>query len=84
VLGEEYQDLLDHLKRHHKSDIDFYGATNPAEFFAVVTEYFFEKPIQLKKRHPELYEQFKNFYKLDTEAIMLKDDKDSNEKKKVL
>jgi Mlc titration factor MtfA (ptsG expression regulator) len=71
VLGEEYQDLLDHLKHHHKSDIDDYGATNPAEFFAVVTEYFFEKPIELKQRHPELYEQFKNFYKLDTVAMML-------------
>jgi len=71
VLGEEYQDLLDHLKHHHKSDIDAYGATNPAEFFAVITEYFFEKPIELKQRHPELYEQFKNFYKLDTVAMML-------------
>jgi len=80
VLSEEYQDLLDHLKHHHKSDIDSYGATNAAEFFAVVTEYFFEKPIQLKKRHPELYEQFKDFYKLDTESIMLKrDGKNNNE-----
>jgi Mlc titration factor MtfA (ptsG expression regulator) len=75
VLGGEYQDLLDHLSHHLKSDIDSYGATNPAEFFAVVTEYFFEKPIQLKKLHPELYEQFKNFYKLDTETIMLRKDK---------
>ncbi|MHB8581390.1 MAG: zinc-dependent peptidase [Ignavibacteriaceae bacterium] len=41
----QVQELLDHFKHHHKSDIDFYGATNPAEFFAVVTEYFFEKPI---------------------------------------
>jgi Mlc titration factor MtfA (ptsG expression regulator) len=70
VLSEEYQDLLDHIKKHNKSDIDAYGATNPAEFFAVITEYFFEKPIQLQKRHPELYEQFKNFYKLDTAAMI--------------
>jgi len=73
VLSKEYQDLLDHLEHHHNSDIDFYGATNPAEFFAVVTEYFFEKPIQLQMRHPELYEQFKNFFNLDTAAMMLKD-----------
>jgi Mlc titration factor MtfA (ptsG expression regulator) len=79
VLCEEYQDLLDHLKHNHKSDIDSYGATSPAEFFAVVTEYFFERPIQLRKKHPELYEQFKNFYKLDTEAIMLNGDKKSIE-----
>ncbi len=70
VLSEEYEDLLDHIKKQHKTDIDTYGATNPAEFFAVVTEYFFEKPIELKKLHPELYEQFKNFYKLDTAAMM--------------
>ena len=71
VLSDEYQDLLNDIKNHHTSDIDTYGATNPAEFFAVVTEYFFEKPIQLQKHHPELYEQFKNFYKLDTAALMI-------------
>jgi Mlc titration factor MtfA (ptsG expression regulator) len=38
------------------SDIDSYGATSEAEFFAVVTEYFFEKPDQLAEKHPRLYE----------------------------
>ena len=32
-----------------------YGATNQADFFAVVTEYFFERPVLLKETHPELY-----------------------------
>jgi hypothetical protein len=32
--------------------VDKYGATEPAEFFAVVTEYFFEKSLQLQQRHP--------------------------------
>ena len=50
-----------------RSSID-YGATNPAEFFAVVTETFFEKPEQLRERHPELYEQMKLFYRQDPEA----------------
>ncbi|WP_339769493.1 M90 family metallopeptidase [uncultured Paraglaciecola sp.] len=45
--------------------IDSYGATSPAEFFAVVTETFFEKPHQLAHRHPKLYEQFKQCYLLD-------------------
>ena len=40
----------------NKSDIDPYGATNEAEFFAVVSEYFFERPTLLKEKHPELYE----------------------------
>ncbi len=39
-----------------KSDINPYAATNEAEFFAVVSEYFFEKPDKLQARHPELYE----------------------------
>ncbi|MEO7307465.1 MAG: M90 family metallopeptidase [Ferruginibacter sp.] len=37
------------------SDINHYGATNEAEFFAVVSEYFFERPDLLKEKHPELY-----------------------------
>ncbi len=39
----------------NKSDINVYGATNQAEFFAVVSEYFFERPELLKENHPELY-----------------------------
>lgn len=38
-----------------KSDINPYGATNEAEFFAVASEYFFEQPALLKEKHPELY-----------------------------
>ncbi|MEP0177573.1 MAG: M90 family metallopeptidase [Paraglaciecola sp.] len=45
--------------------IDSYGATSPAEFFAVVTETFFEKPHPLENHHPKLYEQFKQCYLLD-------------------
>lgn len=38
-----------------ESDIRKYGGTNQAEFFAVVSEYFFERPDLLKAKHPELY-----------------------------
>ena len=65
ILGHEYDELLDDLKHNHKHLIDGYGATNPAEFFAVVSELFFEKPKQLKKRHPELYGQLQLFYQQD-------------------
>lgn len=37
------------------SDINPYGATNKSEFFAVISEYFFERPKLLKQKHPELY-----------------------------
>ena len=45
--------------------IDPYGATNAAEFFAVVSELFFEKPKQLRKKHPDLYQQLAGFYQQD-------------------
>jgi Mlc titration factor MtfA (ptsG expression regulator) len=45
--------------------IDAYAAVSPAEFFAVATESFFEKPLQMKQKLPELYEQFKIFYNMD-------------------
>jgi len=45
------------------SDIRDYGATNNAEFFSVVSEYFFERPKLLKRRHPELYKALQRFYR---------------------
>jgi Mlc titration factor MtfA (ptsG expression regulator) len=42
--------------RAGRSDIDSYGGTSEAEFFAVVSEYFFEKPDKLAAEHPELYD----------------------------
>lgn len=65
VLSHEYAELQGLAERHKKSLIDAYGASNPAEFFAVVTETFFEKPLILKKEKPELYEELRIFYKLD-------------------
>tara|TARA_R110002050_G_scaffold209778_4_gene345764 strand:+ start:44 stop:823 length:780 start_codon:yes stop_codon:yes gene_type:complete len=60
----EHQYALPWLNLIHKemeaindnhSDIRKYGGTNQAEFFAVASEYFFERPDLLKKKHPELY-----------------------------
>ena len=47
------------------SDINIYGATNQTEFFAVVSEYFFEQPDLLKVNHPELYEMLGRIYKME-------------------
>ena len=65
VLGGEYKALVDDVRTRHKNVIDAYGATNAAEFFAVVTECFFEKPGALRAKHPELYEQLRDFYRRD-------------------
>ena len=47
----------------HGSDIDSYGATNTVEFFAVISEYYFEQPDLLKANHPGLYEMLERIYK---------------------
>ncbi|KPK40104.1 MAG: hypothetical protein AMJ65_10870, partial [Phycisphaerae bacterium SG8_4] len=65
VLGAEYERLQRSKKKHRRSVMNQYGATNPAEFFAVATETFFEKAKQMKKRHPELYDELREYYKLD-------------------
>lgn len=68
VLGSEFARLQKDLDRGKRSMISGYGATKPAEFFAVVTELFFEKPIRLQKEHPRLYEEFRQYYHQDPAA----------------
>ena len=65
VLGQEYERLRRDSALGRYTVLDEYGATDPAEFFAVATECFFEKPMLLQKKHPELYEQLKEFYRQD-------------------
>lgn len=65
VFSEDYQLLRRKVKKHIRDVMDDYGATNPAEFFAVATESFFEKSDALRERHPELYDCLKSYYNLD-------------------
>lgn len=65
ALGPEYDALVATVEDGRRADIDPYGATSPAEFFAVVTEAFFEKPAALARRHPELYAALVDFYRQD-------------------
>ena len=48
--------------KNYGSDIDMYGATNHAEFFAVISEYFFERPDLLQANHPELFEMLERIF----------------------
>ena len=52
---KQIHNTMQNMRAGKDRDIDFYGATNDAEFFAVVSEYFFERPDKLKAHHPELY-----------------------------
>ncbi|MEO6808227.1 MAG: M90 family metallopeptidase [Isosphaeraceae bacterium] len=65
VLSSEFEQLRQDATRGRRSVLDEYGATNPAEFFAVATECFFEKSAQLKRKHPDLYEELKEYYQQD-------------------
>ncbi|MBD2448412.1 zinc-dependent peptidase [Nostoc sp. FACHB-152] len=65
VMTAEYQQLCQDIQQNAITLIDSYGATNPAEFFAVATETFFEKPQQLFSQHQDLYELLQNYYHLN-------------------
>ena len=65
VLSEEYAELVGQLHEGSRTVLDAYGATNPAEFFAVATELFFERPRAMRKSYPEMYAQFCAFYSQD-------------------
>lgn len=65
TLSEEFEELQQDAWKGRRSLIDHYGATNPAEFFAVATETFYEKPAQMAKHHAELFDVLKRYYRVD-------------------
>jgi len=73
VLSHEYNKLSEvSLKNRDWGKyklIGSYAATNEAEFFAVVTERYIEKPQALKNHFPELFQELNSFYKLYTKSI---------------
>lgn len=65
VLSEHYLALQKAALAGRKTLLDHYGATHEAEFFAVASECFFERPLQLRTRHPELYDELSRYYGQD-------------------
>ena len=65
VLGAEYAALQGRLARGEPGLIEPYAATDPAEFFAVLSEIFFEQPAQLAERHPALHAELARYYGVD-------------------
>jgi Mlc titration factor MtfA (ptsG expression regulator) len=63
-----YEDLAQQLERGEEPWIDPYAAEDPAEFFAVCAELFFDVPQDLRAEYPEVYEQLKRFFKQDPAA----------------
>lgn len=65
VFTEAYRDLVNDARFGRKSLMNHYGATNPAEFFAVATETFYEQPKAMAQKHPELFQQLFEYYNVD-------------------
>ncbi len=65
VLQAEYDALEYDVERGRRSFLDRYALTNGAEFFAVATEYFFEKPQKMRRAHAAMYEVLSAFYRQD-------------------
>ncbi|HYW92274.1 MAG TPA: M90 family metallopeptidase [Gammaproteobacteria bacterium] len=65
VLSAGYRDLRAALAAGRPTLIDAYGATGPAEFFAVLSELFIQDPRALRRAHPTLYAALRDWYRLD-------------------
>jgi len=70
VLSRDFHNLRMNAMYRQHTVMDPYGATNPAEFFAVATETFFEKPYQMAEHHAELYAEFLKYYRVDPRQWM--------------
>ena len=65
VLGAAFEQLQQRTQQGLAGVLDSYGASNPAEFFAVVSEAFFLQPGALANEHPDLFDELRRFYCID-------------------
>jgi Mlc titration factor MtfA (ptsG expression regulator) len=68
MLEKDFDKLVAEVEAGEPGVLDPYGATNRAEFFAVATEAFFERPAELKTERPALYETLRQYYRQDPAA----------------
>ena len=77
-LASEFESLLDAVDRGEQTFLDPYAAEDEAEFFAVATEDYFERPAELRSIHPRLHALLKEFYGVDPAAWAAPSDVDSS------
>jgi Mlc titration factor MtfA (ptsG expression regulator) len=65
IMTTEYQRLVQASEHGRATLLDQYGTTNAAEFFAVCTECFFDRPVEMAERHPDLYNLLRSYYRQD-------------------
>lgn len=72
AFSSAYADFADRCERGEDIGIDEYAATSPGEFFAVISEVFFERPDLLQRRYPGVYAQLVGFYRQDPLARLVR------------
>ncbi len=65
AFSNAYSELQQMIEVHHRSPVNTYAVTNPAEFFAVFSEYFFCAPEVLQNHFPDVYQQLRLYYRQD-------------------
>lgn len=70
VMTEHFDQLGRDIDHDRHTLIDPYGSSEPAEFFAVATETFFELPRLLRDRHPELYGILRDYFRQDPASLL--------------
>ena len=65
AFDDAYQGFRDAVERSQDTWLDPYAAEHPAEFFAVISEAFFEAPRETRRRYPDVYDQLRLFYRQD-------------------
>jgi Mlc titration factor MtfA (ptsG expression regulator) len=65
VMTAEYSQLIEEADQGQPTLLDDYGTKNEGEFFAVATECFFDRPVELAQQHPRLYTLLRDYFKQD-------------------
>jgi Mlc titration factor MtfA (ptsG expression regulator) len=65
AFEDAYDGFCDALERGQDTWLDPYAGEHPSEFFAVISEAFFEDPVETRRRYPQVYEQLTLFYRQD-------------------
>ncbi len=68
MLERDFERLCREAESGTQGVLDHYGATDHAEFFAVATEAFFERPAELRQERPELYDALRRYYRQDPDG----------------
>jgi Mlc titration factor MtfA (ptsG expression regulator) len=65
IFDDAYEGFCEAVERRSDTWLDPYAAEHPSEFFAVISEAFFEDPAETRRRYPEVYDQLRLFYRQD-------------------